>query len=479
MTGHWTRRLGILLALAPLAACVAVPSTQTQVQPLAPAALGLGQMPAPKVQAGWWKAFGDPQADRLAGLLLRDNPTLAAASARITAARAELSVAHADSFPHLALDGSAQRRLLSDAYVIPKPYAGGWYWDSMVAANLDWSLDFWGKQAGLIAKASGTAQAAELDGDAARLALAGSFAQTYVGLIEAWRNIDIARQTVAERQTILDLTQSRAKAGLEDDAAVEQARALLAMANIAVTRAGAARDKLVHALAALTGQGADAYGAITRPAAQLDAVLPLPATLPADLLARRPDILAAKARIRAAMGGRDAAHADFFPNINLAAALGFQAVGLSSLLTGDALQLGAGPAIHLPVFDAGAIRARYARATAELDMMVADYNQTVLAAIRQTADAMTEVRSLDHQRGQQQIALDSATRALKLAEERYRLGLSGQIPMLIAEATLLDARRQMAALEAQGAISRVTLLLSAGGGFQPSTDTSLQASAIP
>ncbi|MCP5411360.1 MAG: TolC family protein [Alphaproteobacteria bacterium] len=92
---------------------------------------------------------------------------------------------------------------------------------------------------------------------------------------------------------------------------------------------------------------------------------------------------------------------------------------------------------------------------------------------------MTDVQSLEHQRGQQQTALDSADRALKLAEERYRLGLSDQIPMLTAEATLLDARRQMAALVAQAAIGRVTLLLSVGGGFEPSDANSLQASATP
>jgi NodT family efflux transporter outer membrane factor (OMF) lipoprotein len=244
-------------------------------------------------------------------------------------------------------------------------------------------------------------------------------------------------------------------------------------------RAAARRDKLVHAVAALTGQGAAAYESITRPAADLDAVLPLPTALPADLLARRPDILAARARIAAAARGRDAAHADFYPNIDLTAALGLQAVGLSHLFAGNALTLGAGPAIHLPVFDAGTIRARYGHATAELDLAVADYNGTVLSAIRQTADAMTDVNSLARQRGQQQAALDSAGRALKLAEERYRLGLSDQIPMLTAEATLLTARRQMAALVAQSAAGRISLFLLVGGGFEPPGNNPMQASAVP
>ncbi len=228
--------------------------------------------------------------------------------------------------------------------------------------------------------------------------------------------------------------------------------------------AEAERDVAVHALAALTGQGAGAYGEIVRPTATLDNALPLPRALPADLLARRPDIAAARLRISAAMRGRDAAHADFYPNIDLVAALGFQAVGLGNLFNSDALTASAGPALHLPVFDAGKIRAQYDLASAELDLAIADYNGAVLAAIRQTADSLTQVQSLAARRERQQAVLDSATRALGLAEERYRLGLSDQIPVLTAEGMLLQARRQMAAINAQLATQRVALLLSIGGG---------------
>jgi outer membrane protein TolC len=142
-------------------------------------------------------------------------------------------------------------------------------------------------------------------------------------------------------------------------------------------------------------------------------------------------------------------------------------VGLDKMFTGDSLVMSAGPAIHLPVFDAGRIRAEYARATADLDAAVADYNGAVVGAVRQTADALTEVASLADQRRQQQLAVDSAARAFALAQERYRLGLSEQIPMLAAESTLLSARLQMAVLAARAASQRITLLLAVGGGFDP------------
>ena len=454
----------LLLALG-LGGCVSAPSTQPLVTQTSPQSLGLGSTAAPRFPDAWWRAFGDPQIDRLAEEALKANPSLQGALARIRAAQAELSASRALDYPQISLDGQVQRQLLSNRYILPSPYGGSWQWTGDVQARMNWSLDFWGRQAALIDKARGTAEAAGLDAFAARLALAGTFAQTYINLSLAYQNIDVANQTVADRQTILNLTQSRVKAGLENEAALEQAKALLAMARMEVRRSEAARDVGIHAIAALIGQGATAYGTITRPSASLETALPLPASLPADLLSRRPDILAARLRITAAMRGRDAAHADFYPNINLVAAIGFQAVGLSSLFSADALTMGAGPALHLPIFDAGRLRAQYARATADLDIAVADYNAAVVGAVRQTADALTQVASLADQRVEQQKALDSAAHALALAEERYRLGLSDQIPMLTAEATLLAARQQMAALVAEATAQRVTLLLSVGGGF--------------
>jgi NodT family efflux transporter outer membrane factor (OMF) lipoprotein len=456
----------LILALSQVG-CVEAPSTTPSQTEIATTTLGLGSQIAPQLQADWWKAFHDPQLDRLVDQLLANNPTLQGALARIRAAEAELSAARALDYPNINIDGSETRQLLSNDYLYPSPFGGSWQWVGDAQARFRWSLDFWGKQAALIERARSASEAAALDAAAARLALAGMFAQSYVELLLAYQNIDIARQTLDERQTILELTESRISAGLENQASLEQAKALLAMTKIEVRRAEAQRDIGIHAIVALIGRGADAYPSIARPAAAVENALPLPDHLPADLLSRRPDILAAHMRIKAAMRGRDAAHADFYPNIDLAAALGFQAVGLSNLFSSGALVAGVGPAIHLPVFDAGRIRAQYARATADLDAAVADYNSTVLSAVRETADALTQVASLADQREQQKLALDSASRAFDLAKERYRLGLSGQIPMLTAEATLQEARRQMAVLVTQAANQRVTLLLAAGGGFDP------------
>jgi NodT family efflux transporter outer membrane factor (OMF) lipoprotein len=459
-----------VLALLPvllLTACVDAPTTTPQLSEVAPETLGLGTQSSPQFPDEWWKAFGDPQVDRMAGQLVANNPTLAAAIARIRAAQSQYAVAASQDLPQLSLDGQEQRTLFSDDYIIPPPYGGSYRWFGQVQSNLSWNLDFWGKQADQIAQAKNTTAATMLDAQAARLALSGAFAQTYISLYLDYVDGDIAQSTVEERQGILKLTQDRFSSGLENASALEQAKALLALAKVDQRRVAAQRDMDIHAIAALTGQGAAAYATITRPTPNLDAALPLPDVLPVDLLGRRPDILAARARVDAAAKGREAAHADFYPDISLQGAAGFQAIGLSNLLSGGAFTMGLGPAIHLPIFDAGKIRAQYAGATAALDVAVADYNGTVLGAVKQASDAMTQVKSLSDERPDQQAALDSATRAFQLAEERYRLGLSEQIPMLTAEATLLSARQQMAGLVAQLTTQRITLLLSVGGGFNP------------
>ncbi|HTC83722.1 MAG TPA: efflux transporter outer membrane subunit [Rhizomicrobium sp.] len=467
----------LLLAL-PLIGCVQAPSTTPSQSEIVPATLGLGSEAAPPAAADWWKAFNDPQLDRLVEQLLAKNPTLQGALARIRAAEAEVSSARSLQYPNINIDGTDTVQLVSKDFVYPQRFGGTWQWVGDVEARLRWSLDFWGRQAALIERARNVREAASLDANAARLALAGQFAQSYVALLLAWQNIDIAHQTLEERQTILELTQSRVTSGLENEASLEQAKALMAMAGMELRHTEAQRDIGVHAIAALIGRGADAYPSIARPAVAVENALPLPEHLPADLLSRRPDILAAQIRVSAASAGREAAHADFYPNIDLTAALGFQAIGFSNLFSSDALTAGVGPAIHLPIFDAGRIRAQYARATADLDAAVADYNGTVVRAVRQTADALTEVASLADQRRQQKQALDSAERAFDLAKERYRLGLSGQIPMLTAEATLLEARRQMAALVAEAANQRVALLLAAGGGYNPARSDSISSARL-
>jgi NodT family efflux transporter outer membrane factor (OMF) lipoprotein len=458
-----------------LAGCVSAPSTTPSQLALKADNLGLDSAPAPAIGRQWWKSFNDPQLDALIDKALAGSPTLAAALARMRAAQSELSESRADTYPQASFDAQETRERFSKNYIIPPPYGGTTQWIGTIQADLSWNIDFWGRQSAMVNKARASAKAAALDADAGRLALAGAVTQTYVQLASAYALCDVAADAVKQRQDVLNLTDTRLRNGLENAAAQKQAQALLAQAREALIAAESNRDLAIHALAALAGRGADMYGQIARPTLDLEAGLTLPQTLPADLLARRPDILAAQARIDASVAGRKVARTAFYPNVNLVGLAGWAAIGLGPLFSASALNYGAGPAIHLPIFDAGKLRAEYAGATAELDESVADYNNAVVNAVKQTADALTQSRSLAAQVLQQDDALKAAQDGFHIAETRYRNGLSPQTNVLDVEDTLLTARRQQAALDGDVAAARVSLLLAVGGGFQMQTDAAQAA----
>ncbi|MGI9246043.1 MAG: TolC family protein, partial [Steroidobacteraceae bacterium] len=168
-------------------------------------------------------------------------------------------------------------------------------------------------------------------------------------------------------------------------------------------------------------------------------------------------------RVDAATAGREAAHADFYPNINLTGFAGFAALELDELIGGDSAQVGAGPALHLPIFDAGRLKAQYRRSGAELDAAVATYNETVLRAIREGADQTSRLQSLETQLAAQQRALDASEQAYSFATQRYQAGLESQLTVLAAETQVLAARRQRLQLLADRSSARIAMLVALGG----------------
>lgn len=460
-------RLGAALATALLAAgCVLAPKDEPRVTAIDTQSLGLSAQPLQTVSGDWWKTFGDPQLDGLVNDALANSPSLAEALARVRGAQAQAQAAGAATRPGVTLDGDEVRQRFSENYYIPPPYGGGEYWVGQVGANLNWDLDFWGRQADLIQKAKLQTQAATLDHASAQLALAGALAQAYLDLYRAYALSDIATQAEQQRETLLKLTQDRVRAGLDTQLDVKSAEALLPQARAARLQADSARDLAVHHLAALAGHGADAYARISRPQLTLDAVLPLPQDLPIDLLAHRPDVLAARARVDAATAGRDAAKAAFYPDISLKAFAGYQSIGLDTLFEGGSGIWGFGPSVHLPLFDAQRLKAGYHGATAELDAAVASYNQTVVNAVREVADQLTLSQSQQRQLEQSRQTLAASEAAYALAQRRYAAGLSSQIVVLNAESSVLNARRDVVSLQANLAVARVSLLLTVGGTFE-------------
>jgi NodT family efflux transporter outer membrane factor (OMF) lipoprotein len=430
-----------------------------------PADLGLSGAPAPVAGAEWWAAYQDPQLERLVRGALADNPTLAQSLARVRAAQAEAAAVRADTRPLITYDADETRERFSSHAPIPAPFGGTPRWDGSQGFNLSWDLDFWGRQAALVRQANNRSDAAALDSAGARLAIAGAVVRSYLELDRAYALADVAQRTEQQRLQILAITQRRVKAGLDTRVELRQAEGAVADVRVDLTEIYGERDRAVHRLAALSGQGATAHDRIERPRLKADTVLALPDSLPFDLLARRPDVLAAHSRIIGARAGLAAAKAAFYPDINLLAFAGTEAIGLDNLFHGNSRTYGLGSALHLPIFDAGKLRALYRGSAADVDLAVSTYNQTVLEAVQQTADQISDIVALDSGLQRQQQSLDAAEDAFRLATDRYRAGLTTYLTVLTTETEVLSARRRSVELLSERDIAKVTLLLDVGGDF--------------
>jgi NodT family efflux transporter outer membrane factor (OMF) lipoprotein len=461
-------RLAGGVALAALVAGCVLPPKDSRREPKVDAQqLGLTAAEAVPAEDAWWRALGDPQLDALIEQSLAANPTLAEASAQLRAALAQVDAVHAGLLPKASFSGSALRNHAPDNYIIPPPLAGGDFWMAQIGASLSWDIDFWGRQADAVAQARALADASDLEREDAKLLLAATLVQAYVGLYRADALVDIAAQSEVQRQHILDLTRQRVAAGLDTRLELREAESELPQSRVERAQAQAQADEAVHALAMLAGRGTDDYAAITRPQLNPDAVLPLPTQLPINLLARRPDVLAARLRIEAADAQRRATRAAFYPDVSLHALAGIASFGLNDLFEAGSRGYGVGPVVSLPLFDAGKLRAQYQGSEAAIDVAIAAYNDTVLRAVRQSADELTQIDALARERIDQQATLEAAEDGYRIAEERYRAGLAGYLSVLNAETQVLNARRQNVQIVSDLALARVNLLLQLGGSFDP------------
>ena len=462
-----------------LAGCVLPPKETTHPQEIAREGAGLTGPAIEPAADGWWDSFKDPQLDRLIRRGLEDSPSLAEAEARVRTALAQAQSAQASLLPNATLDASALYQRAPDNYVIPPPLAGHTFWMGQAGGSLGWDLDFWGRQSEAVHRARDLAQSARFDADNARLMLAGAITQAYIELYRENALADIARRSEVQRQHIVDITRRRVTAGLDTQLEIREAEGELPQARVAREQAQAAAQLAVHELATLTGQGAAAYGSIERPVLEVDAALPVPADLPINLLARRPDVLSARSVVAAADAQRLAAKAAFYPDVSLKAIAGIGAFGLHNLVQWNARGYGAGPFISLPLFDGGRLRAEYRGSEAQLDGAIAAYNDTVLHAVEQTSDQITRIDALARERGDQQQTLDATEAAYKLAEERYRAGLASYLSVLNAETQVLAARQSMVDILSSQAVARVTLLLAVGGSFDPRPAAALAQAQRP
>jgi NodT family efflux transporter outer membrane factor (OMF) lipoprotein len=425
------------------------------------------QSTAPWPESKWWERFSDPQLDALIEAGLAGSPTLRVAQARTRAAIALTGVAAAGRQPAATLQANTSRERYPEKSFIPPPYGGSWQTMSELRVSLSWSLDFWGKQRAAWESALGEARAAQVDEQAARIALAASIAHAYVQFERAWLQWDVAQATLAQRVRILELTRQRNAEGLDSRLELKQAEAALPAAREQVAQVEETLALTRNQIAALLGAGPDRGIELSRPAPAAQLEVSIPARLPSQLLGRRPDIVAQRLRVEAADQRVTGARAEFYPDVNLTAFAGFQAIGTSGLLAAGNRELGVGPALDLPLFDAGRRRGTLAARSAEYDAAVEQYNATLVGALREVADQLASLRSVASQRAAQREGLAAAQEAYDLANLRYREGVGSYLQVLSTESPLLEQRGLDAQLRTRALDLSIDLARALGGGFEP------------
>ena len=294
---------GVALALA---GCVDrggwKPATQRTPQSLE-ATRSLGGAPVDAAawpQDAWWHRYGDAQLDALVEEAIKDSPSLTTAEARLRAAQAQAVAARGARLPSATLNAETTRQRYPEHYLYPPPFAGSYITDGRTALDFSYDLDFWGKNRALQAAARSGVEAAQADRAAARLALAVAVVRAYIQLDLQYALLDVTNDNLKQQQSILELTQQRVTAGLENTARVKQSEGQLALTRAGVAFVQANIDLARNQLADLVGAGPDRGRDLTRPRLAAPDGFALPAALPADLLGRRPDVASARAQVESA-----------------------------------------------------------------------------------------------------------------------------------------------------------------------------------
>ncbi|WP_256777389.1 MULTISPECIES: efflux transporter outer membrane subunit [unclassified Stenotrophomonas] len=431
------------------------------------AASGLSQPGWPATD--WWRALGDPQLDALIAEGLQRNPGLDAADARLRQARAQIGTAHADRLPKLSASGGYTGVRLPES-MVGDELGGSYAGSGQAYLSFSYGIDLWGGKRAAWEAAVDSGHAAEVDAQAARLNLSAAIAEAYAQLGYAWTLHDVASEELARSQKTLDLTRQRRTAGIDSDLQTRQAEARIPAAQQQRQAAQQQIDEARTALAALVGQGPDRGLQIVRPQMLNPLALQLPGVLPSELLGRRPDIVAARWRVEAAGREIHAAKAQFYPSLNLTALGGVVSSEVDQLLKSGSTFAFLGPALSLPIFDGGRLRANLDKTDAQYDLAVADYNQSVVNALRDVADQVNAVRSLADQAAAQAQAVSTARAAHDLADQRYRAGIGSYLDVLSVEEQLLASQQRLAELQSRQILVSVRLSQALGGGFTPSSD---------
>lgn len=437
------------------------------------AKLPAGAAAAPSLDI-WWRGFNDPALNAIIDRALAQNLDLAAALARVEQARAVAHLASARELPSGALSADAARQrqsLQSPLGRIASSFPGYERDQSTydVGAGASWELDLAGGLKRGAQSADAEAQAAEADQLGVRISVAAEAADAYFRVRGAQRRIALAQDQVATNAHLLELVKLRLADGLAANRESAQAEALLAQAKATIPPLSIERDIQLNRLDVLMGAQPGTYAAALA-AKSADGADPLVPDIsvaqgPADLLRRRPDVIAAERRLAASSARIGVASAEYYPSLSLSALLGFSSLGSAGLISSASFQPQVAAGLRWRLFDFGRVDAEVARAKGANAEALALYRKSMLRATEDVENAVVTLTQLEAQHVELSQQVEAQTRARDASEEAYKGGATSLYEVLEEDRQLLAARDQMARVQTDNARAAVATFRALGGGW--------------
>ncbi len=465
MNTRWLLPRSLLLLIA---GCVKAPPIETPELPVqAPEVWTTGEEVSSELDPEWWRTFGDEKLDSVVAEALATNYDLAIAAARLEQASADAKVAAADLYPQVRANLSGARRK-QNFIGFPIPGSEGRVLSS-TSTNLgfsieaSWEIDLLGRLSAQARASLASYQASAADVDGARLSIAGRTVKAWFAAAEAVEQLRLADATLASFQESTDQVRQRYEAGIRPSLDYRLSLANLAAAKANLFNRQQQLDLAKRQLEVLLGRYPGAE--IQTPAA-LGATPPeIPPGLPAELVARRPDLAAAERRLVASGELVSLSRRARYPRITLTTAAGTATAALTSLLDGNFGVWSLVGNLVQPIFEGGRIRANIERAEASEDERLAVYINAVLTAYLEVERALAAEAFLAERETALAEASGQSTAAERLADDRYRSGLEGYVTVLESQRRSFDAESALISVRRVRLDNRVDLYLSLGGGF--------------
>ena len=424
------------------------------------------------IKGKWWELLEDPELNKLEEEVNISNQNIALASANFRLARAVVREAWSQFLPSLSVSPSVTysrpSASVSSGSSGTRPESVRTSTVYSLPFDASYEVDLWGRVRNTVSADVSEAQATAADLQNTRLTVCAEVAVDYFQIHALDTQIEILTETVVAFQKSLDLTETRRRTGIASDEDVAQAQTQLETAKAQKTDLGIQRAQFEHAIAVLTGKSPSSFSV---PSVTMNEKVPsIPASVPSELLERRPDVAAAERRVAEANARIGAARAAFFPVVSLGGTAGFSSNSTGNWFTWPSRFWSLGPTVAQTLFDAGKSFAVAEQAQASYDAAVADYRQTVLTAFQQVEDNLAAARMLSQETEEQQNAVKASERFLELANHRYQLGIDNYLNVITAQSALLTNQRNAVNIRMQRVIASIQLIKSLGGGWDAARD---------